>query len=599
MLAMLRHRGPDGCGFYVDVGIGLAQCRLGVADRAGSSGPSVSEQRTIWAVCDGAIANYPELRADLTARGHRFQTAYDSEAVVHLYEELGLRCVEKLVGDFAFAVWDGGKRRLLLARDRLGVRPLFVTTALPGRLLFASEIKALFSDSNLPRSIDLNALDQVFGYGLTLPGRTMFAGISEVPPAHLLVAERGDVRVERYWSPGLAPNALAPASGGTYEEYGGELRRLLIDSIRAQMRADAPAGVYLDGGLGSAVAASIVRHSTASGLDTFSIARVGSAVETGTQKAVADALGAKHRTFDVTDAEIASAFSDVVWHTETVLLHATSVPIFLLFGFVHEYGLKLILTGEGADELFGRSANLVNATTYLRRRAALPRPSSRSLSDEADFHWSVRLSSGAWLKRYLSDDVKAAVADVDHESELRAAVFGEELIRDTVAQARLINASNSLSQEALSTQSDRVWMAHGIERRSPFFDHRVVEYAGHLARALSSSGFGDEDLWLHACADLVPHTLRGQAGELHRSPGAGVLPGSAAPPPAGLVVELLDPAALRESGYFDVAAVWGLVERGRNEGRLATWESMVLCGAISVQMLRRRFIAEFSDRSGA
>lgn len=625
MLSTIGHRGPEGTGFYMDAGLGLAHARLSIVDIDGGRQPIANEDGTVWVVCNGEIFNYPELRAELIARGHRFRTGSDCEVIVHLYEERGAGCVEPLVGDFAFAVWDSRARRLLLARDRVGVRPLFISTAVSGELLFASEIKALLAEPRLPRALDLRALDQVFTYWSPLPGRTMFEGVSELPPGHVLVAERGRISVERYWSLAFEPDAPGLRSA---DEYAAELRDLLIDATRLRLRADVPVGAYLSGGLDSSLITALVRTYTANSMETFSVAFADAAYdERRYQEVMAKALGTQHRVLEVTSTDIGAAFPDVIWHTEAALLRTSPVPLFLLSRFVHQHGLKAVLTGEGADEFLGGYNIFKEAKIrrfWARRPESRLRPQllERLYGYVADLHSTpaaymrmhfgqglteiddpayshlVRWRSTARLKRFFSDDVRTSLIGVDHTTELNTALHGIDAVQDTVTRAQHVEAAIFLPQYLLSSQGDRVAMAHAVEGRFPFLDHRVIEYCNRLPVGLKLHGLTEKYLLKRAGADLIPETIRDRPKQPYRAPIAASFLGTEGDRAPDYMEELLSPATLQESGYFNPAAVTGLLNKGRHNGRLSESESMALTGVVSVQLLHRLFVEDFAGRAG-
>ncbi|MER3419212.1 MAG: asparagine synthase (glutamine-hydrolyzing) [Chloroflexota bacterium] len=617
MLALLRHRGPEGAGLYHDAIAGLAHARLSIVDLAGGRQPLANEDGTVWVVCNGEVFNYPELRAELIARGHRFRTGSDSEVIVHLYEERGADCVTPLIGDFAFALWDTRTRRLLLARDRLGVRPLFYTMPAPGDLRFASEIKALFADPSLPRRLDLHALDQTFTYWAPLPGRTMFAGVHELPPAHVLVAEQGRITTRRYWRLRVDPEPRGRRPEVAYAE---ELRALLVDATRLRLRADVPVGAYLSGGLDSSAITAIVHRYTGNRMETFSVAFAEAAYdERRYQEAMARALGTRHHVLEVSARAIGAALPDVVWHAETVLLRTAPVPFFLLSRFVRAHGLKVVLTGEGADEFLG--GYTIFKETKIRRFWAR-RPDSclrplllrrlygyvdglgetplaylrahfgQGLTEVVDPAYShlVRWRSTARLKRFFAPQVRAALAATDHAAELARALDGIAEVADGVARAQHVEAALFLPQYLLSSQGDRVAMAHAVEGRFPFLDHRLVEFCNRLPTNLKLRGLTEKHLLKQVAADLVPPLIRERPKQPYRAPIVPAFLGAEAP------ASLSDEAAAAEAGYFDPVAVRGLVEKGRRLGRLSEFEAMALVGIASVHLLHELFGAGFRAR---
>ena len=268
MIGTLAHRGPDGFGFYVGEGIGLAHARLSIIDLATGDQPIHNEENSVWVVLNGEIFNYVELRAELIRDGHRFYTQSDTEVIVHLYEQFGDAFVQHLNGQFAIALWDTVRRRLVLARDRTGIRPLFYQRSAT-HLTFASEVKSLFAVDSTPRRIDPLALAEIFTFWAPLGARSVFEGVQALEPGHLLVLQSGHASVISYWDWEFP--AERDHSVGKVDDLARELRELLVDSVRLQLRADVPVGAYLSGGLDSSIITSIIRNFSDTPLRTFSL----------------------------------------------------------------------------------------------------------------------------------------------------------------------------------------------------------------------------------------------------------------------------------------------------------------------------------------
>ncbi len=351
MIQTLHHRGPDGQGFYNDARCGLAHARLSIIDLSHGDQPMANEDRTVWTVFNGEIFNYIELRAALLKAGHTFRTQSDTEVIVHLYEEYGTRFVEHLNGQFAIALWDTKRQRFMLARDRTGIRPLFYTRT-HGNLVFASEVKALFTVPGVTKRLNLSAVGDVMTYWSALSPDTVFEGIESLPPGHLLTVENGRETLSCYWDwifPSETPHATRPEA-----DYAEELRELLVDAVRLQLRADVTVGAYLSGGLDSSAISALVRRYHQKSLITFSIAFEDPEFDESVfQSQMAKHLGTEHTQVLCRKSDIAAIFPDVIRHTETPILRTAPAPLLLLSKAVRAQGLKVVLTGEGADEVFG------------------------------------------------------------------------------------------------------------------------------------------------------------------------------------------------------------------------------------------------------
>ncbi|HBH79004.1 MAG TPA: asparagine synthase (glutamine-hydrolyzing), partial [Nitrospira sp.] len=300
---------------------------------------------------NGEIFNYIELRNELIAKGHRFTSSSDTEVLLHLYQEEGERCVERLNGQWAFAIWDAARQRLFLSRDRFGVRPLYYT-CLDGEFLFASEIKALLTCPQVPCAIDLIGLDQLFTFWATIPPRTVFRGINQLPPGCSMVVHDEQITITPYWTLDLA--GQIEHGSATDSQLAEELFELLQDATRIRLRADVPVGAYLSGGIDSTVVAALARKSAGHRIKTFSITFEASDIDESRFQHEASAfLGTSHSSIRCRHEDIVGVFSDVIWHTEQPILRTAPAPLYLLSRLAHDSGFKVVLSGEGADELFG------------------------------------------------------------------------------------------------------------------------------------------------------------------------------------------------------------------------------------------------------
>src|SRR5690606_20447779 len=352
MTSALVHRGPDEEGYHCEPGIGLGHRRLSIIDLSSGQQPLCNEDETIWVAFNGEIFNYVELRADLEKRGHLFRTHSDTETLVHLYEEKGLDFVDALNGQFAIALWDRTRRRLVLARDRVGIRPLFHATLPDGSVLFGSEMKAILAHGAVSAEIDPAALGQIATLWVTVPPRTSFKGVEELPPGRLLVLEAGRRTERRYW------RHVFPAEHEyeerTFDYWRGQVREMLQDAVRLQLRSDVPVATYLSGGLDSSILTALVKRDHINDLTTFSVAFSDARFdEREFQRSMVEHLRTDHRQIEVDAADIGRAFDDVVWYAERPMMRTAPAPLLRLAGLVRRHGVKVVLTGEGADEIFG------------------------------------------------------------------------------------------------------------------------------------------------------------------------------------------------------------------------------------------------------
>jgi asparagine synthase (glutamine-hydrolysing) len=350
MVELIRYRGPDAQATHVSGPCALGHARLSIVDLATGQQPMSNGDGRLWLVFNGEIYNHVELRAALEAKGHRFRTRSDTEVILHLYEEYGEACVERMNGQWAFALWDERRQQLFMARDQPGIAPLFYAQH-EGRLLFGSEMKSILGFPDFPRRIDPRALDNLMTTWSVVPPRGLFEGVVELPPGHMLTFRDGQVTVRRYFE--LAYDEIDEATPGP--ELCERVLAELVDAARLRFqRSDVPVGAYLSGGLDSTLIASIVRRFTDVPLRTFSVRFEDAEFDEGRyQDEARSYLGVEHQELMCRKDDIARHFPDVIWHAERSVVRTAPAPMYLLSGLVRDAGYKVVLTGEGADEMFG------------------------------------------------------------------------------------------------------------------------------------------------------------------------------------------------------------------------------------------------------
>jgi asparagine synthase (glutamine-hydrolysing) len=595
MIGALRHRGPDGFGYFSDGPVGLAHARLAIIDLSTGDQPIHNETRDVWTVFNGEIFNYVELRAELEQRGHRFYTRSDTEVIVHLYEDFGDRFVEKLNGQFAIALWDAKQQRLLLARDRAGIRPLFMARC-GSRLYFASEMKSLFTVAPELKQFDARGLAQIFNFWTTAGKRTAFRGIDSLPPGHVLsIDAHGHERLTQYWF--WQPAASANRFSGDWRAASAQLRELLIDAVRLQLRADVPVGAYLSGGLDSSAIAALIRHYTDTPLRTFSVEFEDAEFdESAHQQEMVRALGTNHTSIVCRRTDIAAAFRDLVYHIETPVVRTAAAPLMILSGLVRRSAFKVVLTGEGADEVFAgydlfkeasvrrfwarspqskwRPKLLARLYPYLRNSPVASPAFAESFFgqgldylDRPVFAHVPRWRTTRRVMSLLSTDAKAELGQYDPWQEYESTLPADISHWRPLEQAQYVEADTLLAGYLLSSQGDRVAMANSIEGRFPFLDHRVIEFAQSLPPRFKLRGLQEKFVLREAVRDLLPPAVLGRSKQPYRAPdSASFFAGGKLVEQAA---ETLAPARLAEAGLFDPVAVQHLVAKcaaGRNIG---------------------------------
>jgi asparagine synthase (glutamine-hydrolysing) len=623
MISALHHRGPDESGVFFSPRVGLASARLSIIGIDGGTQPIANEDESLWIVFNGEAFNYIELKEELLQRGHRFATRTDTEVVLHLYEEFGPDCLNKINGQFAFAIWDSRRRELFLARDRVGIRPLHYYID-ANNFVFASEIKAIFQHPDVPRSLDLESLGQVFTLWTTVTPRTIFRGVKELPPGHYMRLSNNGIRIERFWSlpTRLTENSRSTSSGAAQEE----LQALLADAIRVRLRADVPVGAYLSGGLDSSIITALISRNFNNRLRTFSIGfEEGRFDETPFQEAAVHHLGTEHHKALTRNADIRKHFPDVVWHCEKPLLRTAPVPLYLLSRAVRDHQFKVVLTGEGADEIFGgynifkeakiRRSCALHPGSRLRPllleklypyifKSASPGPaylekffaaSPQDLSDPVFSH-RIRWRNSGRNSTFFSTEAQTAMAAA---SPIQAVIDGlrpEFESLDPFSQAQLLEMNLFMSNYLLSSQGDRVAMANSIEIRMPFLDYRVIEFAMRLPPHWKMNGLTEKHFLRRTFTNLLPPSIADRPKQPYRAPVREVFPQTAAP---DYVDEMLSEEAVKRSGYFNPVKVAGLVKKIRSAEAASAGETqdMAFLGILSTQLIHNQYIKNFSGHA--
>lgn len=513
MTSILAHRGPDDAGTYSSEfrlrgpyaampGVALGFRRLSIIDVDGGRQPMSNEDGSIWVTFNGEVYNFPALRHRLEGAGHTFRTASDTETIVHLYEDEGLDCFSHLNGMFAIAIWDSNERRLVLARDRLGQKPL-VYHHQPGRLVYGSELKSILQVPGIPRQLDPAALDAYLTYQYVPHPRTIFSGVRKLPPGHFAIYQDGELTIDTYWEPNLAREAQLTERAAIQE-----LRELLTSAVQMRMRSDVPLGAFLSGGVDSSLIVSLMQRQSSRPIKTFSIGfPVAEYDETRFAQQVADHLGTEHFNFEVTPDAV-EMLPKLVWHYDEPFADSSAIPVWYVSQLAREH-VTVALSGDGGDELFAGYpryravwlGHLLDATGPLRHFLGAPAwqrlPGARQKSVVRRFKRFSEFLGQSPQKRYLqwiaifnetrraalySDDFLEHLPNEDPVGFLNSA-WRASGGRDPVTSASLADLRTYLPCDILN-KVDIASMAHSLECRQPFLDHRVVEYAARLPVSL-------------------------------------------------------------------------------------------------------------------
>jgi asparagine synthase (glutamine-hydrolysing) len=615
MIWPLYHRGPDGFGFFQDKRAGLAHARLSIIDLEGGWQPIANEDKTLWIIFNGEIFNYPELRQQLISRGHRFTTHSDTEVIIHLYEEKGEQCLDDLNGQFALAIYDGKKQSLFLARDRMGIRPLFYTMH-NGRFLFGSEIKALFSaDPSIPRLINRDVIQEIFTFWSPAGTETVFQDVQQLDPGcWLKIDYQGKIEQQRYWQIPFQDSPLSTASEADLAE---QLRELLIDATRLRLRADVPVGAYLSGGLDSSTITSLIKHFTDNALKTFSVTFSDKVYdEQQEQQEMVNFLQTDHHAIRCTYESIGQAFPEVIRHTETPILRTAPSPLYLLSSLVRENKYKVVLTGEGADEILGgydifkeakvrafiasqpdsscRPFLLKKLYPYLALSPAKSAEYARRFFDTGanpdDIFYGHRprwkTTSGTHV--FLQDDL----ASTGQTPQQKLTDLWQDSLSgmDYFSRTQFLESRLLLGNYLLCSQGDRMAMAHSVEGRYPFLDHRVVEFACTIPPHLRMKALNEKNILKKGMADLLPKGIVQRKKQPYMAPDILSFFGDNTPE---YIEYYLSGQKLKESGLFKPAAVQKLLTKCQKKSRQGFRENMAFVGILSTQILYDSFVDNF------
>ncbi len=556
MAAKLIHRGPDAEGCFHADGIGLGFRRLSIVDLETGGQPMFSEDGNVVMICNGEIFNHRELRGSLIAQNHVFRTQCDVEVLVHLYEEEGMGLLDKVNGQFAFALYDQARRQLFLVRDHLGILPLYYAIT-PGHLVFASEIKAILEHPGVSPEVDLTGLDQV----LSLPGivspRTMFRGIHALKNGEYLSLRDGTIRRVRYWDLEYPPEGQDPGCAGE-DYYADALHELLSRSVRRRLRADVPVGLYLSGGLDSSLIAALASKE-ATGVDSFSIAFPGSSIdESPYQRLMSAAIGSRHHESECDTGYITEHLQQMVFHAECPVKETYNTCSLRLSEMAHAAGTKAVLSGEGADELFGGYAGY--RFDYSRRGrdiadsdldAALEEAMSRRLWGDPGIRYERNYHAWRETKAEIYSPELAASLDEFDCANFPLIDKGKLAGRHAVHQRSYLDVQLRLTDHLLADHGDRMALAHSVEVRYPFLDREVVEFATRIPVALKVNDHGEKYVLKLMARRILPDPIVEREKFGFRAPASPALLRSN----IEWINDLLSPARIKRQGYFNAVAV--------------------------------------------
>lgn len=624
MAGAVAHRGPDERGLYRDRRAGLAHTRLSVVDLQHGQQPLADADGLTWIVFNGEIFNYLELRDRLIALGHRFHTRCDTEVVLHAYQEWGQAAFERLNGQWALAIWNSVSGRLVLSRDRYGICPLHFCEH-GGRLFFASEVKAIFAaEADIPRAFDPVGLDQTFTLWAAVAPQHVFQGIREVRPGHVRVYEKGVAHEQAFWQPRFPTIGDQGEDGfsGSLDDATEQVKAALEGATALRMvQADVPVGCYLSGGLDSSLVAGLGSRFADGRFQTFSLRFADAEYdETYFQRLVAARTKSEHHEIVVSRSDIAAVFPEVIHHIERPILRTAPAPLFLLSRMVRDHGVKVVLTGEGADEMFAgydlfregkvrrfwgrqpastrRARLLERLYPYLSRSPVHQQALARqffgrniAFHDAPGFAHDTRWRTTSAIKRLFCLDMSAALERRDAVAELLSTLPAEFSGWTPLAQDQYLEVQTLMSGYLLSSQGDRMLMAHSVEGRFPFLDDNLVALANKLPDAYKLRGLDEKHVLKRVAAPILPPEVVARKKQPYRAPNALSFFAGEAP---SYICDALSDTALRAAGVFDPQSVTCLVRKCQaktGDGDMSNSDNMALVGVLSTQLLHQQFVA--------
>lgn len=605
MIGSIRHRGPDGDGAYVSGQVGLGHCRLSIIDLSAGQQPLANEDSTVWIVFNGEIYNYQDLRRDLLARGHVFKTKSDTEVIVHLYEEYGEHCVEHLRGMFAFAIWDDRRKSLFLARDRIGIKPLYYRLSEQG-ISFASELKAILVDPEVTPEIDSSAIDRFLTY-FYLPGeKTLFRGILKLPAGSYMIIKDGHASIRQYWDLQFVPRRIG------LREAQEHLLAILDEAVRMHMISDVPVGFLLSGGVDSTAMLSLATAHTGQRLSSYTVGFEAPGVtdERPYARLAARAYGSEHHEMTLTSREFADFLPGYVWHMEEPVCEPPAVALFYVSKMAQER-VKVLISGEGGDEAFGGYSNYRNVL-WLERLKTMSGPFRGLLSPA--LHFLRSMPRMGWASKYhsmlglpfesyyysrtsspfhffnsqfptLYSKDFALEVNKSESTRVSQAYLGRR--GDDLVNRMLYVDSKTWLVDDLLLKADKMTMASSVELRVPLLDHKLLEFAASLPGNYKVRGFTTKYIAKKTLGKQIPKEILNRKKTGFPVPYEGWLRTDLSQWLKGILLD----RGTSSRGYFDSKRVEWLIAENRRVGGY----SKELFSLATLELLHREFLGLRTD----
>jgi asparagine synthase (glutamine-hydrolysing) len=616
MLSVIWYRGPDESGIYLGNNIGLGNVRLSIIDLSSGQQPISVQNGRYWIVYNGEIFNYIELRKELESLGYSFRTTTDTEVVAQAYSHYGPDCLHKFNGQFAIALWDKQKQELFLARDRVGIRPLFYTLN-NGSISFCSEIKGLFQNPEIERKINKRGLAQIFTFWTTITPDTPFENIYELQPGHYMLIKPGTIENHKYWN--LSFTASEVNAQKDYNRWIDEFRVLFSDAVKIRLRADVDVAAYLSGGIDSSVTTAFIKEIEPGILNTFSIGFKDKAFdETSYQLEASAYFNTHHVAFTCTSEDIGEAFPETVKHSEFPVLRTAPTPMLLLSKKVREKNIKVVITGEGADEMLA-GYNIFKEAKIRRFWASQPQSTIRPLllkklypylgwmktapagvlktffgyrlndTENPLYSHILRWHNTSRIQNYFSDDFRFEIDKYDPVTEVNKILANDFTKFPDLAKSQYLESTIFMSGYLLSSQGDRMAMANSVEGRYPFLDYRVIEFASQLPEDLKLHLLNEKYILKKMMKGKIPDSIITRHKQAYRAPIHTSFFGENASP---YIKEMLSDQMLKKYHIFESQKVAKLIEKFNSGATITEVENMALAGILSTQLVNQFFIQD-------
>jgi asparagine synthase (glutamine-hydrolysing) len=617
MLRLINYRGPDESGIYNSAIATIGNVRLSIIDIAGGQQPLSDLSGRFWIVFNGEIFNYKELREELEKCGISFKTHSDTEVLVQLYALYGKKCLGKLNGQFAFAIWDKKEQELFIARDRVGIRPLFYSVT-NGVLYFASEIKSILQTGAITRELSPESLAQIFTFWAAITPDTPFKNILELSPGHCMTFNSRGLQIERYWQLIIKDEHPNLSLGDAAEQF----HELFSSAVRLRLRADVEVAAYLSGGLDSSATVAYIKKIEPGILNTFSIGFSEKDFdESSYQREAVEYFNTNHKSISCTPQDIAEYFPNVIWHSEMPVTRTAPTPMLILSRLVRDNNIKVVITGEGSDEILA-GYDIFREAKIRRFWASQPESTIRPLllkkiypdiphlrnsnpnilkmffgyklkdTDDPFYSHLLRWNNSNHVKKYLSAAFKYYLTDYSPTDNLIKNLPEGFDSWDDLAKAQWLETTIFMSGYLLSTQGDRMAMANSVEGRYPFLDYRVIEFCSKLPADYKLKGLNEKYLLKKMTKGKIPESIRKRPKQPYRAPIKSVF---LSQNPPDYVKYMLSEEYMRQSGIFDYDAFSTLISRIEKTGTASEVDNMALTAVISTHLLNYQFIEKHNE----